>query len=130
MGGGGGGGSKHFMVLVLQLSGADSIGADPEIFERGSPAAAIYKILESGAKKSLKMAFECSFQLFSYKSFVNIPPKGGPGPQGPSPKSATGFLGDLIITRTQTPVKVIEESKEFHTVMKFAGLQPLGEGFC
>ena len=31
-GGGGGGGSKHFMVLVLQLSGADSIGADPEIF--------------------------------------------------------------------------------------------------
>ena len=52
-------------------------GADPEIFERGGPEAIIHKILERGGPNSLKMAFECSFQLFSYKSFANIPPKGG-----------------------------------------------------
>ena len=61
---GGGGGSKHFMVLVLQLSGADSIGADPEIFERGSPAAAIYKILESGAKNPSKWLLNAHFSCF------------------------------------------------------------------
>ena len=65
-----------------------STGADPEIFERGGPEAIIHKILERGGPNSLKMAFECSFQLFSYKSFANIPPKGGA--PGPSPKSATG----------------------------------------
>ena len=52
-------------------------GADPEVFERGGPEAIIYKNLEKGGPKSLKMAFECSFQSFSYKSFANIPPKGG-----------------------------------------------------
>ena len=51
--------------------------ADPEIFERGGPEAIIYKILERGNPKSLKMVFECLFQSFSYKSFANIPPKGG-----------------------------------------------------
>ena len=65
-------------------------GADPGIFERGGPEAIIYKILERGGPKSLKMAFECSFQSLSYKSFVNIPQKGGgPGLLGSSPKSAT-----------------------------------------
>ena len=52
-------------------------GADQGIFERGGPEAIIYKILERGGPKSLKMAFECSFQSFSYKSFANIPQKGG-----------------------------------------------------
>ena len=47
-------------------------GADPGIFERGGPEAIIYKILERGEPKSLKMAFECSFQSLSYKSFANI----------------------------------------------------------
>ena len=37
------------------------------------------EILERGGPKSLKMAFEYPFQSFSYKSFVNIPPKGRPG---------------------------------------------------
>ena len=71
-------------------------GADPEIFERGGPEAIIYKILERGGPKSVKMAFECLFQSFSYKLFANIPPKGGggAGPLGPSPKSATG-MSDL-----------------------------------
>ena len=55
-------------------------GADPEIFERGGPEAIIHKILERGGPNSLKMAFECSFQSFSYKSFANIPPKGGARP--------------------------------------------------
>ena len=64
-------------------------GADPGIFERGGPEAIIYKVLERGGPKSLKMAFECSFQSLSYKSFANIPQKGSPGPLGPSPKSAT-----------------------------------------
>ena len=41
-----------------------------------------YKILERGVPKSLKMAFECSFQSFSYKSFANIIPKGGGGRGG------------------------------------------------
>ena len=40
--------------------------ADPEIFERGDP-------------EPLKMTFDCFFQSFSNKSFVNIPPKGGGG---------------------------------------------------
>ena len=53
-------------------------GADPKLFERGGPEAIVYKILERGGPKSLK----CSFQSFSYKSFANIPPKGGPGPPG------------------------------------------------
>ena len=39
------------------------------------------------------------------------------------------FLGDLIVTRTRIPSNVIEEIKEYHTVMKFAGLQTLSEGF-
>ena len=52
-------------------------GTDPEIFERRGPEAIIYKILERGGPKSIKMAFECSFQSFSYKSFANIPLKGG-----------------------------------------------------
>ena len=43
----------------------------------------IYKILERGGPKSLKMAFECSFQSLSYKSFANIPQKGGGGGQAP-----------------------------------------------
>ena len=60
-------------------------GADPGIFERGSPEAIIYKILERGGPKSVKMAFECLFQSFSYKCFANIPPKGGPRPPGPLP---------------------------------------------
>ena len=51
--------------------------ADPGIFERGGPEAIIYKILERGGPKFLKMAFECSFQSLSYKSFANIPQKGG-----------------------------------------------------
>ena len=59
-------------VIILPLS-----GADPGIFERGGPEAIIYKILERGGPKSLKMAFECSFQSLSYKSFANIPQKGG-----------------------------------------------------
>ena len=63
-------------------------GADPEIFERGGPEAIIYKILERGGPKSFKMAFECLFQSFSYKSFANVPPKGGGG-LGPSPKCTT-----------------------------------------
>ena len=68
----------------------NKVGADPEIFERGDPEAIIYKILERGGPKSVKMVFECLFQSFSYKCFANIPPKGGgPGPQGPSPTSAT-----------------------------------------
>ena len=50
-------------------------GADPGIFERGGPKAIIYKTVERGAPKTLKMAFECSFQSFSYKSFANIPQK-------------------------------------------------------
>ena len=75
-------------------------GADLGIFERGGPEAIIYKILERGGPKSLKMAFECSFQSFSYKSFANIPQKGGgPGPLGPSPKSATAFAGYNYLTR-------------------------------
>ena len=45
-----------------------------------------YKILERRGPKSLKMAFECSFQSFSYKCFANIPPKGeGRGGAGPLP---------------------------------------------
>ena len=38
----------------------------PKIFERGDP-------------EPLKMTFDCFFQSFSNKSFVNIPPKGGGG---------------------------------------------------
>ena len=63
-------------------------GADPEIFERGGPEVIIYKVLERGGPKSLRMAFECSFQSLSYKSFANIPQKGGGGggrPPGPLP---------------------------------------------
>ena len=43
-------------------------GADPGIFERGGPEAIIYKILERGGPKSLKMAFECSFQSCCHSS--------------------------------------------------------------
>ena len=35
------------------------------------------------ASLKVKMAFKCSFQLFSYKLFENIPPKGGGGAQAP-----------------------------------------------
>ena len=63
-------------------------GADPGIFERGGPEAIIYKILERGGPKPLKMSFGCSFQSFSYKYFANISQKGGGGrgrPPGPLP---------------------------------------------
>ena len=75
-------------ILLLRLYRA---GADPEIFKRGGPEAIIYRSLERGVPKSLKMAFECSFQSFSYK-FLQIFHQrrgGGVGPLGPSPKSAT-----------------------------------------
>ena len=71
--------SRNYARLKLRA------GADPEVFERGGPEAIIYKNLERGGPKSFKMAFECSFLSFSYKSFANIPPKGGPGPPGPLP---------------------------------------------
>ena len=72
-------------ALFMPLSGADS-----EIFERGGPEAIIYKILEKGGPKYVKMAFEYLFQLFSYNFFCKYSTKrGGPGPLGPSPKSAT-----------------------------------------
>ena len=67
-------------------------GADPEMFERRGQEAIIYKILERGGPKSLKVPFECSFHTFSYKSFANILPPGGGGGgggMGPAPKSAT-----------------------------------------
>ena len=57
---------------MMQNPCRDITGADPGIFERGGP-------------KSLKMAFECSFQSLSYKSFAKIPQKGGPRPPGPLP---------------------------------------------
>ena len=58
-------------------------GADPESFERGGPEAIIYKILERGGPKSVKMAFECLFQSFSYKYCTK---RGGGGrPPGPLP---------------------------------------------
>ena len=66
-------------ILLFRLYRA---GADPEIFKRGRPEAIIYRSLERGVPKSLKMAFECSFQSFSYKSFANIPPKGWGGGGG------------------------------------------------
>ena len=78
------------VVVIIIIIIITSTGADPEIFKRGGPGAIIYKVLERGGPKSLKMAFECPFQLFSYRSFANMPSKGGgPGPLGPSPKSAT-----------------------------------------
>ena len=49
------------------------------------PEAIIYKTLERGGPKSLKMAFECSFQSFPYTSFANITPKWGGGGSGPLP---------------------------------------------
>ena len=69
-----------------------SQGRIQKFLKEGAPEAIIHKILERGGPNSLKMAFECSFQSFSYKSFANIPPKeggGGPCPLGPTPKSAT-----------------------------------------
>ena len=65
------------LILTGLAIKEDFAGADPGIFERGGPEAIIYKILERGGPKSLKMAFECSFQSLSYKSFANIPQKGG-----------------------------------------------------
>ena len=61
----------------MSVSERKLAGADPEIFKRGGPEAITYKVLERGAPKSLKMAFECPFQLFSFRSFANMPPKGG-----------------------------------------------------
>ena len=69
----------------LLLNRLQCKGADPEIFERGGSEAIIDKILERGDPKSLKMAFECSFQSFPYKVFANIPPKGRVRPPGPHP---------------------------------------------
>ena len=64
---------------------------EPEIFERWGPEATIYKVLERRCPESLKMAFECSFQSFSYN--INLlqifHQKGGPAPLGPAPKSST-----------------------------------------
>ena len=40
-----------------------------------------------------------------------------------------GGGGGAPSTRKRTPEKVVAESKEYHTVMKFADLQPLGEVF-
>ena len=69
--------SVFLSLLLVLVRRALVSGADPGIFERGGPEAIIYKILERGCPKSLKMAFECSFQSLSYKSFANIPQKGG-----------------------------------------------------
>ena len=65
------------MAILVVLTTGYLTGADPGIFERGGPKAIIYKTVERGGPKTLKMAFECSFQSFSYKSFANIPQQGG-----------------------------------------------------
>ena len=85
---------KRINVVVVVVYSREYSGADPGIFERGGPEAIIYKILERGGPKSLKMAFECSFQSLSYKSFANIPQKGGA--QAPSPKSATDICDEIV----------------------------------
>ena len=72
-------------------------GADPEIFERVGPEAIIYKILERGGPKSVKMAFECLFQSFSYKFFANTPPKGGGGGQASWAPPLNPPLGRFIL---------------------------------
>ena len=73
-------------VTALYVNQAlQSAGADPHIFERGGPEAIIYKILEREGPKFLKMAFECSFQSFSNKSFASIPPRWGMGGGGMAP---------------------------------------------
>ena len=55
-----------------------------------------YKIQDRGGPKSLKMAFECSFQSFSYKSFANIQLKG-------LNKSATvHWFGEFVKTSVMT----------------------------
>ena len=68
----------------LQVVQVDSpSGVDPEISERGGRKPNSRK----GGGRNL--TFQCRFPSFSYKSLTNIPPKGGgPGPSGPSPKSA------------------------------------------
>ena len=70
-------------------------GAGPGIFERGGPEAIIYKILERGGPKPLKMSFEYSFQSFSYKYFANISQKGGGGGRPPplNPPLAVNISG-------------------------------------
>ena len=83
-------------------------GVDPGIFERGGPEAIIYKILERGGPKSLKMAFECSFQSFSNKSFANIPQKGGGGGLGPSSKSTTVINVEQTSCNLQSCFKVLK----------------------
>ena len=76
-------------------------GADPEIFEKGGPEAIIYKILERGGPKSLKMAFECLFQSFSYKCFANISPKGGAqAPWAPPLNPPLDYTDNLITMNT------------------------------
>ena len=55
-------------------------GADPEISERGGGDRS--QILERGGQNS---TFQCGFQSFSYKSLINIPPKGGLQPVRPLP---------------------------------------------
>ena len=53
-------------------------------FQKGGAGS---RILEREGGRNL--TFQCRFPSFSYKSLTNIPPKGGgPGPSGPSPKSA------------------------------------------
>ena len=75
-------------------------GADPGIFERGGPEAIIYKILERGGPKSLKMAFECSFQSLSYKSFANITQKGGAqAPWAPPLNPPLAYWGKHLSSR-------------------------------
>ena len=88
--------SKTFAIFLAKKQGVDLYTGStfsPENTGSGGPEAIIYKILERGGPESLKveMAFEYSFQSFSYKSFANISPKGGGG-LGPSPKSATVVL--------------------------------------
>ena len=86
-------------------------GADPEIFERGGPEAIIYKILERGGPKSVKMAFECLFQSFSYNFFANIPPKGGA--QAPwAPPLNPPLTNNLFLSLNQEQKLTIEYMNE------------------
>ena len=64
------GGPEAIICKFLERGGPEAIIC--KFLERGGPEAIICKFLERGGPKSLiKMAFECSSQSFSFKSFAN-----------------------------------------------------------
>ena len=88
------------IVVACVISFGVKSGSDPKFLKEGDPEAIIYKILEREGPKSLKMAFECSFQSFFFINLLHskYSTKGGGRGGGGGWRLMVFLKADLVCT--------------------------------